>query len=216
MIEFKKIKLFQIIPIEVFEEVTSNTVEQSRFLRGGGDFVNEESGIVEYFDGRLFDPVVFDDSVREFIGLRSRLANYFDESLDEDIFDYVPSQKTNQIFSPKRVVREMLDLFGGDPGCFNDPEHTFAYLYMKSGLCIAEVVKHPFNSKGMRCAIPNDDERLRLIFEKQVFGIAPTEIIYQIAPHFILGYEGEIGGGCDVRLRGCRLRSAGAALGRVR
>ena len=28
-------------------------------------------------------------------------------------------------------------------------------------------------------------------------GTAPTEIIYQIATYFILGYEGVIGGGCD-------------------
>ena len=26
-----------------------------------------------------------------------------------------------------------------------------------------------------------------------MFGIAPTEIIYQIATHFILGYNGEVG-----------------------
>lgn len=188
----------QIIPAEVFEEVTSITVEQFRFLRDGGDFMNEESGVVEHFDGHLFDPVVFDDSVREFINLRSRLANYFDESLDEDIFDYVPPQKTNQIFTPRSVVREMLDLFEAEnPGCFDDPGHTFADLYMKSGLYITEVVKRLFNSEGMRAAIPSDAERLRHIFENQVFGIAPTEIIYQIATHFILGYDGEIGGGCD-------------------
>ncbi|WP_210388972.1 hypothetical protein [Olsenella sp. HMSC062G07] len=31
---------------------------------------------------------------------------------------------------------------------------------------------------------------------RQVFGIAPTEIIYQIATHYILGYDGEVAGGC--------------------
>lgn len=101
--------------------------------------------------GRLFDPVVFDDSVREFIRLRSRLANYLDESLDEDIFDYVPPQRTNQIFTPRNVVVEMVDMFEDEnPGCFDDPEHTFADLYMKSGLYITEIIKRLYGSKKMQ------------------------------------------------------------------
>lgn len=188
----------QIIPANVFLEVTSITVEQFRFLRDGGDFTNAETGAVEHFDGHLFDPVVFDDSVREFIRLRGKLANYFDESLEEDIFDYVPPQKTNQIFTPRRVVVQMLDLFEREnPGCFDDPEHTFADLYMKSGLYITEIVKRLYNSAKMREIFPDDRERLDHILERQVFGIAPTEIIYQIATHFILGYNDEIGNGCD-------------------
>ena len=188
----------QIIPAQVFLEVTGITVEQFRFLRDGGDFANEQTGAVEHFGGHLFDPVVFDDSVREFIRLRGELANYFDESLKEDIFDYVPPQKTNQIFTPRRVVQQMLDLFEQEnPGCFDDPGHTFADLYMKSGLYITEIIKRLFNSTKMRELYPDDRERLDHILEHQVFGIAPTEIIFQIATHFILGYDGEIGNGCN-------------------
>ncbi len=188
----------QIIPSDVFLEVTSVTVEQFRFLRDGGDFTNEETGAVDHFDGNLFDPVVFDDSVREFIRLRGELANYFDESLKEDIFDYVPPQKTNQIFTPRRVVVQMLDLFEQEnPGCFDDPKHTFADLYMKSGLYITEVIKRLYNSEKMRELFPDDRKRLDHILEHQVFGIAPTKIIYEIATHFILGFHDEVGQGCD-------------------
>lgn len=188
----------QIIPPDVFLEVTSITVEQFRFLRDGGNFTNEETGAVNHFDGNLFDSVVFDDSVREFIRLRGELANYFDESLNEDIFDYVPPQKTNQIFTPRRVVVQMLDLFEQEsPGCFDDPDHTFADLYMKSGLYITEVVKRLYNSEKMRELLPNDRERLDHILEHQVFGIAPTKIIYEIATHFILGFHDEVGQSCD-------------------
>ena len=188
----------QIIPPDVFLEVTSITVEQFRFLRDGGDFTNEETGAVDHFDGNLFDPVVFDDSVREFIRLRGELANYFDESLKEDIFDYVPPQKTNQIFTPRRVVVQMLDLFEQEnPGCFDDSKHTFADLYMKSGLYITEVIKRLYNSEKMRELFPDDRKRLDHILEHQVFGIAPTKIIYEIATHFILGFHDEVGQGCD-------------------
>ncbi len=170
------------IPPEVFLEVTSVTVEQFKLLRDGGDVTNSQTGKVEHFDGHLFDPVVFNDSVREFIDLRSRLADYFDESQTEDIFDYVPPQKTNQIFTPRAVVVQMVDLFEQEnPGCFDDPTHTFADLYMKSGLYITEIIKRLYRSDGMRAAFLDDGERLNHILENQVFGIAPTEIIYKIA-----------------------------------
>lgn len=188
----------RIIPPDVFEEVTSVTVDQFRLLRDGGDVTDPETGEAVHFEGQLFDPVVFDDSVQEFIALRGRLANYFDEDQDEDIFDYVPPQRTNQIFTPRRVVTRMLDLFEQEnPGCFDDPEHTFADLYMKSGIYIAEVIKRLYNSPRMREIIPDDRERLDHILERQVFGIAPTEIIYQISTHYILGYDNEVGGDCD-------------------
>lgn len=181
-----------IIPPDVFKEVTSITVDEFRFLRDGGDY--EEDGETRHFNGNLFDPVVFDDSVEEFIKLRTRLSDYFDPNLEEDIFDYVPPQKTNQIYTPKRVVKQMVDLFEEEnPGCFDEPEHTFADLYMKSGLYITEIVTRLYNSEKMRELYQDDKERLNHILEKQVFGIAPTEIIYQIATHFILGYDGEHG-----------------------
>lgn len=191
-------KFDQTIPADVFLEVTSVTVEQFRLLRDGGDVTDPESGEVVHFEGRLFDPVVFDDSVREFINLRGKLADYFDEGLDEDIFDYVPPQKTNQIFTPRSVVVKMVDLFEQEnPGCFDDPDHTFADLYMKSGLYITEIIKRLFNSVRMRELFPDDRARLNHILEEQVFGIAPTEIIYQIATNYILGANGEVGGDCN-------------------
>ena len=129
--------------------------------------------------------------------MRSQLANYFDESLENDIFDYVPPQKTNQIFTPRKIVVQMMDLFEQEnPGCFDNPQHTFADLYMKSGLYITEIIKRLYNSKKMRELFPDDRARLDHILENQVFGIAPTEIIYQIATHFILGFNDEIGQGC--------------------
>jgi len=188
----------QIIPADVFFEVTSVTVEQFCLLRDGGDVTDPESGEAVHFEGQLFDPVVFDDSVHEFINLRGKLANYFDDSQDEDIFDYVPPQKTNQIFTPRNVVVKMVDLFEQEnPGCFDDPDHTFADLYMKSGLYITEVIKRLFNSEKMCELFPNDRTRLNHILEEQVFGIAPTEIIYKIATNYILGANDEVGGGCN-------------------
>ena len=179
----------QVIPDQVFRDVTSITLDQFRFLRDGGPYIDDETGEQKQFAGKLFDPVVFDDSVQEFMRLRKALANYFDEAQTEDIFDYIPPQKTNQIFTPKWVVRKMVDhLEEENPGCFDDPDKTFIDLYMKSGLYITEIVKRLYRSAKMKALYPDGTERLRHIFAEQVYGLAPTEIIYQIAKNFILGF----------------------------
>ena len=182
-----------IIPDNVFKEVTSITLEQFRFLRDGGSYTDEETGEEKRFEGQLFDPVVFDDSVKEFLTLKKKLADYFDEKSVEDIFDYIPPQKTNQIFTPKIMVKKMVDMLEKEnPGCFDLPDKTFIDLYMKSGLYIAEIVKRLYQSEEMKRLYPDKDERLKHIFEKQVYGLAPTEIIYKIATSYILGFDEDV------------------------
>lgn len=182
-----------IIPDEVFLEVTSITLSQFRFLRDGGPYINAETGKEEFFKGNLFDPIVFNDSVKEFLTLKKKLADYFDEESKEDIFDYIPPQKTNQIFTPKWVVKDMVDrLEKENPGCFDNPTKTFADLYMKSGMYIAEIVKRLYQSETIKRIYTDSAERLNHIFEKQVFGAAPTEIIYRITLAYLLGFSEEI------------------------
>ena len=180
---------------DVFLEVTGITIENFRFLRDGGDYSDPDTGEVRHFNGHLFDEVVFNDSVAEFWSKKQQLADYFDESHDEDIFDYIPPQKTNQIFTPRWVVSMMVDqLEENNPGCFDDPDKTFADLYMKSGLYITEIVKRLYRSEGLKTAFPDEKERIRHILQKQVYGMAPTRIIYLIATNYILGFDDELKG----------------------
>ncbi|STZ01543.1 Eco57I restriction-modification methylase [Moraxella lacunata] len=157
----------------VFKEVTGITLEQFRVLRDKHQF---------------FDEQVFDTAVQEFLNKRFALANYFDEHQAEDIFDYIPPQRTNQIFTPKNVVKMMMDKFENEnPDIFKNPSITFADLYMKSGLYITEIVKRLYI--GLESEFPNPKERLKHIFANQVYGFAPSEIIYNIAKNFILGFD---------------------------
>lgn len=161
----------------VFKEVTGITLQQFRTLRD------------EY---HFFDEVVFDESVQEFIKKKNSLANYFDDAQEEDIFDYIPPQKTNQIFTPKKVVKMMVDkMEEEDPLLFSDPDKTFADLYVKSGLFIAEIVKRLH--KGLESKIPDPELRLKHILENQVYGFAPSEIIHNIARNFIFGFDEKAG-----------------------
>ena len=81
-----------------------------------------------------------------------------------------------------------------NPGCFDDPNKTFADLYMKSGLYITEIVKRLYRSEGLKAAFPDEKERIRHILQKQVYGMAPTRIIYLIATNYILGFDDELKG----------------------
>lgn len=171
------------IPKEVFKEVTGITIEQFKFLRDGGNY--EEDGETKHFRGNLFDEVVFNESVQEFLKKKDELADYF-ENYEEDIFDYIPPQETNQIYTPKRVVKLMVNSIEQEnPNIYDDSSRKFADLYMKSGLYITEIVKKLYNNEKIKSEIPGNKERIKHILENQVYGLAPSEIIYSIATNFI-------------------------------
>ena len=175
-------------PDHVFEEVTGITEEEFRFLRDGGDYTDPETGEIKYYQGQLFDETVFNQSIQEFLTLKTKLANYFDESQTEDIFDYIPLQKTNQKFTPRKYVKLMVDsLEAENPNLFESLEATFFDPYVKSGLYLTEVAKKLYQSQSHQIAFPVGEERIKHILENQVFGAAPTEIIYQIAKTFVFG-----------------------------
>jgi type I restriction-modification system DNA methylase subunit len=165
-----------------FEELTGITKDEFRKLRDGFEYVDDD-GTTKRVPG-LFDKVVFNASVREFFATKRRLSNYFDESFTEDIFDYIPPQKTNQIFTPKRVAKMMVDMIEKEnPGIFSDSSIRFLDPYVKSGLYVAEVARRLFS--GLKEQIPDPDERIKWILENQVYAIAPSNIIYNIVRNYI-------------------------------
>ena len=63
---------------------------------------------------------------------------------------------------------------------------------MKSGTFAAGIVKRLYASPRMKELYPDKADRLRHIFAAQVYGLAPTEIIYRIAINYVLGFGIEI------------------------
>ena len=158
-----------------FKEVTGITLGEFRELRD---------------EGRFFDESVFNDAVQTFLKKKRDLADYFSGAHEEDIFDYIPPQKTNQIFTPRKVVLRMVDaLEQENPGCFDDPSKTFADLYAKSGLYLAEIAKRLYKSPELRRHFPDGRERLRHIFTKQLYAMAPTRIVHLIVLEYLLGFD---------------------------
>jgi len=168
-----------------FLELTSITKEEFHKLRDGFDY--EEDGLRKTFQG-VFNKYRFNASIAEFRLKKEQLANYF--TAQEDIFELIPNQKTNQIFTPKKVVQMMINQFEKNhPNLFTRTDSTFIDLYMKSGMYITEIVKKLFINT--RVYYNSDIECLKYILENQVYGLAPTHILQGITQSYIFGFDVE-------------------------
>lgn len=157
-------------------------------LRDGGDY--EENGEIIHFDG-FFEKYRFNAAIQEFEKKREQLADYLNNTTKEDIFSYIPAQKSNQIFTPREVVNKMLNILEAEnPGIFSSPNLTFCDLHTKSGLFLTEIAKRL--NHGLANIIPDEQARLKHIFENQLFGFAPTQITYDIVSNYIYGGFPEI------------------------
>ncbi|WP_426473535.1 Eco57I restriction-modification methylase domain-containing protein [Chryseobacterium balustinum] len=168
-----------------FEELTSITKEEFHKLRDGFDY--DEDGERKFFQG-VFNKYRFNASIAEFKLKKDQLANYFTD--EEDIFQLIPNQKTNQIFTPKQLVQIMINkLEEHDPSLFTRTDSTFIDLYMKSGMYITEIVKKLYTNT--RKLHDSDEECLKHILENQVYGLAPTPILQGITQSYIFGFDSE-------------------------
>ena len=171
-------------PDHVFEEITGITEAEFRVLRDGQE-VTEEDGTIVQIPG-MFDAAVFDQAVQEFLNKKEALADYFDESQTEDIFAYIPHQKTSLVFTPRSVVETMVDVIETEnPGIFEEPTKTFADLFSTAGLFLMELVRRL--DAGLAEAIPDQEERLRHILTKQIFEMSHNELLHKITIEAVSG-----------------------------
>ncbi len=155
-----------------FQELVGITKEQFRELRDKYNLFNEE---------------VFNASIAEFLRRKAELADYYENDSGLDIFDYIPPQQTNQIYTPKAVVKMMIDILEEqNPGIFKSKDNTFLDPYMKSGLFITEIVKRLYNN--LERQIPDNHKRLEHILTHQVYGFAPSKILHLISSETIFGF----------------------------
>lgn len=175
-------------PDHVFEEITGITEAEFRLLRDGQEIVDED-GSVTTIPG-LFDEAVFDQAVQEFLDKKEALADYFDEAQTEDIFAYIPQQKTSLVFTPMAVVTKMVDdLEAENPDIFTDPAATFADLFSTAGIFLMELVRRL--DTGLGEAIPDREARLRHIFTSQIFEMSHNEILHRITVEAVSGGDPE-------------------------
>ena len=171
-------------PDDVFEEITGITEDEFRLLRDGQEVV-EDDGSVTKIPG-LFDEAVFDQAVQEFLDKKEALADYFDDAQTEDIFAYIPQQKTSLVSTPQSVAKTMVDtLEAENPGIFTDPTKTFADLFSTAGLFLMQLVRRL--DTGLADVFPDQDERLRHILTSQVFEMSHNQILHRITIEAVSG-----------------------------
>lgn len=173
------------ISSEDFIDLTNITKDEFHMLRDGFDYTDEQSGERKHFGG-VFDRYKFNASIAEFVSEKNKRADYF--QTESDIFELIPNQKNNQIFTPRNVVQMMInDLQRESPELFQRIDSTFIDLYMKSGMYITEIVKKLF--AGTRHHYASDADCLRHILEHQVYGLAPTGVLHGITTNYIFGFD---------------------------
>ena len=94
------------------------------------------------------------------------------KSVRPDILDCLANLSSDEVFTPPKVVNEMLDMLPQD--LFENPKTRFLDPFTKSGVFLREIVKRL--DKGLVRAIPDKEDRLDHIFQRQVFGIACTQL----------------------------------------
>lgn len=169
---------------EDFIDLTNITKEEFHKLRDGFEYT-DDNGERQRFEG-VFHKYKFNASISEFVAEKQKRADYF--KTDDDIFELIPNQKNNQIFTPRKIVKMMVDgLEEEQPELFRRTDSTFIDLYMKSGMYITEIVKKLF--ANTRHTYSSDQECLKYILENQVYGLAPTGVLHGITTSYIFGFD---------------------------
>lgn len=89
-----------------------------------------------------------------------------------DVLSCIANLSSDEVFTPPEVANAMLDMLPQE--LFTDPSTTFLDPAVKSGVFLREIAKRLL--KGLEPVIPDLQERIDHIFQKQLFGIAMTEI----------------------------------------
>ena len=89
-----------------------------------------------------------------------------------DILDCIAHLSSDEVFTPPKLVNEMLNLL--PPELFTSPDTKFLEPGCKSGVFLREIAKRLI--EGLKEQIPDLQQRIEHIFTKQLYGIAITEL----------------------------------------
>lgn len=94
-----------------------------------------------------------------------------------DVLTCLANLSNDEVFTPPEVVNQMLDMLPQELFC--NPNTTFLDPATKSGVFLREIAIRLM--RGLEEQIPDLQERIDHIFQKQLFGIAITEITSLLA-----------------------------------
>lgn len=89
-----------------------------------------------------------------------------------DVLSCLANLSNDEVFTPPEIVNQMLDMLPQE--IFSNPDTTFLDPACKTGVFLREIAKRLI--KGLEPQIPDLQERIDHIFQKQLYGIAITEL----------------------------------------
>lgn len=98
--------------------------------------------------------------------------NLYNTMYNPDVLSCIANLSNDEVFTPPEVANAMLDMLPQE--LFKSPDTTFLDPACKSGVFLREIAKRLL--EGLEPIIPDLQERTDHIFQKQLFGIAITEL----------------------------------------
>src|SRR3989344_8895736 len=89
-----------------------------------------------------------------------------------DILTCLASLSNDEVFTPPKIVNEMLDLLPSD--LWSNKNAKFLDPVSKTGIFLREIAKRL--DKGLERQIPDRQKRINHILQNQLYGIAITEL----------------------------------------
>jgi len=89
-----------------------------------------------------------------------------------DVLSCLANLSNDEVFTPPSIVNEMLDMLPQE--LFSDPNTTFLDPVCKTGVFLREIAKRLI--EGLAEQIPDLQQRVDHVFQKQLYGIAITEM----------------------------------------
>ena len=99
------------------------------------------------------------------------------QNYNPDVLNCLANLSNDEVFTPPELANKMLDLLPQE--LFQNPNATFLDPFTKSGVFLREIVKRL--DRGLEKLIPDRQKRINHILQKQVFGIAITELTSLLA-----------------------------------
>lgn len=100
-----------------------------------------------------------------------------------DVLSTLANLSSDEVFTPPEIVNQMLDLLPEE--LWSDPEARFLDPACKSGVFLREIAKRLI--EGLKDEIPDLQERLDHIFQKQLYGTAITELTSLLTRRSVYG-----------------------------
>jgi len=107
----------------------------------------------------------------------------FKLNYNPDVLDAIANLSNDEVFTPPKLVNEILDMLPQE--LFENKKTTFLDPVSKSGVFLREIANRLM--KGLETQIPDKQERANHIFEKQIFGIAITELTSLLSRRSVYG-----------------------------